>query len=168
MEENQVILHLGSNLGDRSKNLEDAVQLIEEKIGILVERSRIFETEPWGVTSQPLFLNMALTLTSTILPNQVLQIIHQIESQLGRKRLARWDARLIDIDILYFNDWVIKSPILTIPHPYLQDRRFVLIPLLDIAPDFIHPTLQKNTKELLSLCTDSLKVNAFDNSKNIT
>jgi 2-amino-4-hydroxy-6-hydroxymethyldihydropteridine diphosphokinase len=152
---NTVYLSLGSNLGNRMKYLDDALVLIEEKIGKIVKRSSVYETEPWGIRDQSMFLNMAVCVTTNLTAVLLLETILEIEQKLGRIRIAKWYERIIDIDILFYNNMIINEDDLIIPHPYLQERKFVLEPLVEIAPDFIHPVLKITVKELLLKCTDN-------------
>jgi len=149
-----VFLLLGSNLGERLQILKSAAGLIEERVGTIRAASSIYETAPWGVLDQPVFLNQVLEVQTELMPEEVLRIILEIEHELGRIRYERWGARVIDIDMLYFNDLVLDSARLTLPHPRLHERRFTLVPLTEIAPDFLHPLLQKTSRELLDNCTD--------------
>lgn len=154
----QVFLLLGSNLGDRPQVLAAVREMIAEQAGSIVNQSAIYETEPWGITDQPAFLNQVIEITTSLLPEDLLRIILNIEHDLGRIRYERWGARVIDIDILYFGQTIMDSARLTLPHPRIQDRRFVLAPLAEIAPDFIHPVLQKTTSKLLEQCPDTSAV----------
>jgi 2-amino-4-hydroxy-6-hydroxymethyldihydropteridine diphosphokinase len=154
----QVFLLLGSNLGDRPQVLAAAREMIAGQAGSIVNQSAIYETEPWGITDQPAFLNQVLEITTSLLPEDLLRIILNIEHDLGRIRYERWGARVIDIDILYFGQTIMDSARLTLPHPRIQDRRFVLAPLAEIAPGFIHPLLQKTTSKLLEQCPDTSAV----------
>ncbi|MEM1323132.1 MAG: 2-amino-4-hydroxy-6-hydroxymethyldihydropteridine diphosphokinase [Bacteroidota bacterium] len=158
----QVYLHLGSNQGDRQQQLEGAQALIEASIGRIGQCSAIYETAAWGITDQEDFLNMALVVESALPPEAVMQAILAIEEQMGRKRVEKWGPRVIDIDILFYDQLLINQPNLTIPHPHLQDRAFVLVPLLEIAADFYHPILQKTIEELYIECRDSLDVLLFE------
>lgn len=156
--ENTIYLLLGSNLGDRIQILSNAGELIMQRVGQITSKSSIYETAPWGVLNQPSFLNQVLEVTTQRAPEDVLRIILEIEHELGRVRYERWGARVIDIDILYFQDFIIDSARLTVPHPRLHERRFTLIPLAEIAPDFIHPVFKKNSIQLLKECADISEV----------
>lgn len=159
---NIAYLLLGTNLGDRSSYLSQATVSIGQRIGLVQGASSIYETEPWGVTGQPNYWNQVLSVETTLKPAEMLAEIHGIEKTLGRKRHIRWEARPIDIDILYYNDWIIEQPDLTIPHPRLAERRFVLVPLTELAPDFVHPLLHKTNRNLLAECADPLAVSKIN------
>lgn len=154
----QVFLLLGSNLGDRPQVLAAARGAIGEQGGSIAGQSAIYETAPWGITDQPAFLNQVIEISTSLLPEDLLRIILNIEHDLGRVRYERWGARVIDIDILYFGQTVMDSARLTLPHPRIQGRRFVLAPLAEIAPDFLHPLLQKTSSQLLEECPDTSAV----------
>jgi 2-amino-4-hydroxy-6-hydroxymethyldihydropteridine diphosphokinase len=149
-----IFLLLGSNLGDRLQTLQVTRDMIGEKVGEISIRSSVYETAPWGVTDQPAYLNQVIVINTAQEPEEILRNILDIEHELGRIRYERWGARVIDIDLLYYNDLMLDSARLTVPHPRLQDRRFTLIPLVEIAPDFINPVLQKTSIQLLSECSD--------------
>ena len=149
-----IFLSLGSNLGDRQAVLALAREQIAKRVGEISSESSVYETEPWGVADQPAFLNQVIRVETTLAPEEVLRIILDIEHELGRVRYERWGARVIDIDLLYYNALVLDSARLTLPHPRLQDRLFNLIPLAEIAPGFVHPSLKKTSLELLESCTD--------------
>jgi 2-amino-4-hydroxy-6-hydroxymethyldihydropteridine diphosphokinase len=153
-----VYLLLGTNLGDRFDNLEKAVQLLAQQTGEVTQKSAVYETAPWGVNDQPPFLNQVVNLQTEMAPDVLLEKVLDIEQQLGRKRLRKWGERLIDIDILYFEDMIINAERLQVPHPELHNRRFTLVPLQEIAPDFIHPIFAQTTTELLEECPDKLEV----------
>jgi len=156
-----VFLLLGSNLGDRLKILEHALQLIENEIGHIKMRSSIYRTKAWGIEEQPDFLNQVVEIESDLSPGNMLKKVNDIEEKLGRKRRIRWDARMIDIDILYYGELILKTELLIIPHTQIENRNFALIPMVEIAPDFIHPKLLLTQKELLSRCKDKLAVKKF-------
>jgi 2-amino-4-hydroxy-6-hydroxymethyldihydropteridine diphosphokinase len=145
---NLVYLSLGSNLGDRQAHLRDAQGRLEA-IGRVVAVSSLFETEPVEFTQQPWFLNCALALETSQTPQQLMTAILRIEEEMGRRRLEKKGPRLIDIDILLFGDRIVDSRELTIPHAAMHQRRFVLEPLAEIAPEVIHPIFKKTIRELL-------------------
>ena len=155
---NKVYLSIGGNLGKRRANLAKAVFLINQQIGSVITVSSLYKTKAWGVENQPDFLNQVLIVETRLSPEQVLATALAIETKMGRKRERKWYTRLIDIDVLFYGQEVIKTDNLTLPHPFLQDRNFVLVPLAEIAPDYIHPILKKYVKELLNTCPDGLAV----------
>jgi 2-amino-4-hydroxy-6-hydroxymethyldihydropteridine diphosphokinase len=156
-----IYILLGSNKGDRLSNLERAIQQISLHVGIINQKSSIYETAAWGKTDQSAFLNSVIRIKSKLLPEALLDKLLEIERSIGRLRTERWGPREIDLDILFFGDLVIKSEHLQVPHPAIQNRRFTLIPLAEIAPNFVHPMLQKNCLQLLNECTDTLEVTKF-------
>ncbi|HQT21751.1 MAG: 2-amino-4-hydroxy-6-hydroxymethyldihydropteridine diphosphokinase [Sphingobacteriales bacterium 17-39-43] len=151
-------LLLGSNLGNRRKYIKSAISEIEAKLGSIAQRSSIYQTASWGKHDQPDFLNQVIELKTILKPQDLLSGILSIEADLGRKRVEKWGSRIIDIDILLYEDQVINEAELIIPHPYLAFRRFCLMPLFEIAPEFIHPVLKKNIQELLLELSDDLFV----------
>jgi len=156
-------LLLGSNLGDRPYYLKTAVGLLQKNGVELVTYSSIYESEPWGINDQPLFLNAVLQIETKLSPDELLACCLKIEKEMGRKRIRKWGERLIDIDILYFDEVIIQDNELTIPHPGIPERRFTLLPLSEIAPKFIHPSLQKSQSELLDHCADPLNCHPISN-----
>lgn len=144
-----VYLALGTNLGDRSANLRAAIGALLPEVKVLAE-SKIYETPPWGIENQPAFLNMAVKCETTLKPEPLLKCLKQLEARLGREKSFRWGPRLIDLDILFYDDLLFESDALTLPHPRLHERAFVLVPLADIAPEYIHPVLRKTIRELLA------------------
>lgn len=155
---NTAMLISGSNEGDRQAQLRQARQLLEQEAGELLRYSGVYETAAWGREDMPPHLNQVLVLATPLDALTLLHKIHLIESRLGRTRQERWGLRTIDIDILFFNQDILRQDMLQIPHPRLQDRRFVLIPLAEVAPDFIHPGLKKSITTLLQECKDNLSV----------
>jgi len=158
VKSNQVYLGLGSNLGDRQENLALARQLISEQIGDIVVQSSIYETAAWGLTDQNDFLNQVICVTTKYEASEVLKKVLAVELSMGRVREIKWGIRLIDIDILYYNDAIVMFDNLAVPHPFIHERRFVLAPLAEIAPDFIHPQLKQTNAALLAHCTDTSEV----------
>lgn len=154
-----VYLGLGSNLGDRFLNLKAAQTALAPHLRILAA-SPVYETAPWGYVDQPSFLNQVLHLETDLAPIALLATLKQAEVGLGRKASFRYGPRLIDIDILFYDDLVMASPDLVIPHPRLAERAFVLVPLADLAPEFPHPILGKTICELLS-SVDASQVHLF-------
>ncbi|MEO6814880.1 MAG: 2-amino-4-hydroxy-6-hydroxymethyldihydropteridine diphosphokinase [Ginsengibacter sp.] len=158
---NTLYLITGSNIGDRNKHLARAVDLIKKNIGIVSKNSSIYETEPWGNKSQSRFYNQILIVESKLSPENVMKAILGIEKEMGRIRTVKNAARIIDIDILFFNNEIINTPSVTVPHKEIQNRRFVLMPLNEIAPGLVHPGLGKTIRELLLTSKDKLDVKAL-------
>lgn len=154
----RVYLATGSNMGDKAANLATALELIELYVGDLAQVSAVYRTAAWGKEDQPEFLNQAMSVDTKLEPETLLLAVMEIEQKMGRQRRIRWGERLIDIDILFYGQLVSHSQRLTIPHPFIQERNFVLQPLLEIAPDFIHPVFQKSIRELAAACPDPLGV----------
>ncbi|SOE23241.1 2-amino-4-hydroxy-6-hydroxymethyldihydropteridinediphosphokinase [Spirosomataceae bacterium TFI 002] len=144
---NQVYLGLGSNLGDRAVFLQSAIDELQS-LGNVTKRSKIIETAAWGITDVPSYLNMAVLLETEILPLALISKILQIETKLGRQRGQKWGSRVIDIDILFFNNWILNTEGLNIPHPFIVERMFVLDPLLELDEQLIHPILLKSIGQL--------------------
>ena len=155
-------LLLGGNLGDRSSFLTEARQYIAARVGKITQHSKLYETAAWGKTDQPAFLNQVLEVKTHLAPDQVLQEINNIEKELGRVRLEHWGARVIDIDILFYDDVVLQTQRLTIPHPQLHLRRFTMLPLTEITPRLVHPVSGKTVEELLKECPDTLEVREYE------
>jgi 2-amino-4-hydroxy-6-hydroxymethyldihydropteridine diphosphokinase len=152
----EVYLGLGSNLGDRLRNLDKAERTITSLIGPVIKASGIYETTSWGFKSSSNFLNKVINIETGLLPEDLLEKILFIESAMGRVREGKgYTSRIIDIDILFFGNQIINAEFLTIPHPLIAERKFVLVPLFSIAPDFVHPVTGKSIRELLETCTDS-------------
>jgi len=155
-------LSMGSNLGDRLRYLKKAIEKIGESKRIsVINISSIYETEPVGNENQPRFLNLVIEVQTSLDPLPLLERLLAIEKEMGRKREDRWGPRNIDIDILIYDDLVMESDQLTIPHPRMHQRKFVLVPLAEIAPQTLHPLLKKNVKEIKESCDDNSEVNVF-------
>ncbi len=155
---NTVYILTGGNLGDRSVNMETAQKFLSGEIGKIERSSLVYETAAWGNNNQPDFYNQVHIIKTTLTAREIMKEILTIEERMGRKRTFKNAARLIDIDILFFNDEIINIPGLIIPHAEITNRRFVLEPLNELSPKMIHPMLNKTMSELLSTCSDNLKV----------
>ncbi len=142
-------LALGTNLGDRLANLRLAIDALAPQVRV-VARSHVYETAAWGYEDQPAFLNMALRAETELIPSALLAYLKKLEAELGRQPNFRWGPRLIDIDILLYDDLVLDAPELNIPHARLHERAFVLVPLADLAPALVHPRLGKTIRQLAS------------------
>ena len=158
---NQVVFILGGNLGDRLRLIEESVELMVSHFGSNTGKSSIFETAAWGGKSNGNYLNQVLVFNTSFFPEEILEVILEIELKMGRTRGEKWGDRTMDIDILYFGNEKFHSERLTIPHPFLQERRFVLEPLAEILPDLVHPVLSKTNRELLQNCLDKSSVKIF-------
>jgi len=159
------ILITGSNEGNREELLKQGREQLAAEAGQVIRQSGIYETASWGREDLPPHLNQVLVLQTSFDPFTLLHCIHHIENNLGRNRQERWGQRTIDIDILFFDQEIIYQDQLQIPHPRIQERRFVLIPLAEIAPDLIHPKLQKSVATMLLECKDSLAVERIGEGK---
>ena len=155
---NIIYIQIGSNIGDRKSNIQKSMLQIETKLGKICRSSKIYESSPWGYTKQKDFLNSVIKVESDFNPFETLEILQKIENDLGRVRKKKWDERIIDLDILLFNDQIINTVNLTIPHQYIQERNFVLVPLNEIAPSYKHPKYKKSISCLLNECKDLEKV----------
>lgn len=160
---NEIYLITGGNIGNKRLNLETAAVMIEKNIGKIIRSSKIYETDAWGITDQDTFYNQVHLVKSKLSAQQIIRAILKIEKEMGRIRTIKNAARIIDIDILLFNDEIINEQDLTIPHKEIPNRRFVLTPLNELAPQLIHPVLKKNIHALLADCTDNLKVTPVNN-----
>ena len=157
---NKAYLLIGSNIGDRKLYLLEAKHFLNT-IGHVAKASSIYETAAWGKTNQATFLNQALLLETVLEATELLNNILGIEEKMGRRRLEQYGSRIIDIDILLFNDDIIDTPTLTVPHPAMVNRSFTLIPLAEIASNIVHPVYNKTIQILLKECTDMLSVEKF-------
>ena len=154
-------LHLGSNQGHKVGHIVSALVLIEKEIGPIHATSSFYETAAWGLEEQEDFVNMAIKVETYLSPTELILAVAKIETKLGRKRVEKWGPRIIDIDIILYEDLVIKQENLEIPHPRMGDRRFVLVPMVEIAADVIHPITKLTLKEMLDECADQLTVKKF-------
>lgn len=159
---NKAYLLIGGNLGEREQHLATARELIVAQCGPLVAISALYETAPWGNSDQPAFLNQALELDTTLNARQLIRRLLKVEKLMGRTREEKYGPRLIDIDIILFNNEKHNYHFLKLPHPEMQNRRFVLVPLAEIAADVIHPVLKKTISELLEECPDTLPVTRME------
>ena len=159
---NIVFLQLGSNIEDRILYLENAVKMIENEIGNILTKSKIYESTPWGVKKQHNFLNQIIEITTKLSENTLLDQILEIEKRIGRIRNEKWGERCIDIDILFYNNSIIETQNLSIPHKLIPKRMFVLLPLSKIAPKMIHPIYNKTIEELMFECQDFELVNEYE------
>ena len=157
----EVYLLLGSNVGDRDSNLSRAIELINRSAGELIKVSLLYETAAWGKTEQAAFLNQAICISTALTPLALLSLLKSIEKEVGRISTEKWGPRVIDIDILFYGSEIIQAPELQVPHPYLPVRRFALLPLSEIAEDFIHPVLRRSVNALLSECPDGSDVRLY-------
>ena len=155
---NTVYLGLGTNLENREIQLERARHLIHERIGIIEAMSSVYETEPWGYSDQPAFLNQVILIRTSLIPSEILELTKSIENSLGKNTPFPNGPRTIDIDILFFNDHIIRDSDLSVPHPKIEERNFVLIPLLEIAADHTHPVHGKSISQLHHECIDTSEV----------
>lgn len=158
---NTAYLLTGGNLGERVHNLAMARELVEAQTGNIIAASSLYETAAWGNTDQPAFLNQAIMIESPLNARQLIRRILKIEKKMGRVREEKYGPRLIDIDILLFNNEKHNYQFLKLPHPEMQNRRFALLPLAEIAPEIIHPVLKKTITELLQECKDELEVKKY-------
>jgi len=157
----EIYLLLGANLGDPKSQVELAIGEIVKAIGPIIRKSSLYQSEAWGLTDQPPFINQIVVIGSTKTPHEILGITQSIEQKLGRVRKQKWGERIIDIDILYFGGHVINEEDLVIPHPFIPDRKFTLLPLVEIAASYLHPVLDLSNQQLLEMCTDNLNVNLY-------
>ncbi len=158
---NKTYLLLGSNMGNSQQQLSIAIKNITQKIGGVIRKSKLYTTAAWGNTNQPDFLNQVIVVETKHTALQTIKTILGIEEEMGRVRTKKNAPRIIDIDILFFNKEIIAEKILTVPHPKIQNRRFVLIPLNELSPNFKHPVIKKTMHQLLVNCYDTLDVKKF-------
>ena len=160
---NVAYLCLGGNIGNRETSIQLAVSEINQRVGKVISASRIYQTEAWGVENQQAYLNVCLEISTELSSLELIHTLLDIEKQYGRERNANelYASRTIDIDILFYNNEIIGNKNLTIPHPRLHLRKFVLIPLCDIIPNYLHPILNKSIFNLLNECDDTLEVTLY-------
>jgi 2-amino-4-hydroxy-6-hydroxymethyldihydropteridine diphosphokinase len=151
MDEHLAYLALGSNVGNRAANLKAAIGALPPQMEVKA-KSRVYETPPWGYVNQDKFLNQVLKVQTYLKPEQLLKHLKRLELALGRETTFQNGPRLIDIDILFYDDLVFESSTVTIPHPRLHERGFVLMPLMDIAPDLVHPVKKQSIRQLIAFC----------------
>jgi len=149
-----VYLSLGSNIGNRSANLKQAISSLRPQMEVKA-RSKVYETPPWGYTEQDKFLNQVVKVSTYLEPEPLLKHLKRLEIALGRKETFHYGPRLIDMDILFYDALVLETPQLILPHPHVHERGFVLIPMMDVAPDLVHPVKGKSIRELLALTSAS-------------
>ncbi len=166
----KVALSLGTNLGNRLENLTQAIYLINNTVGEIIDTSNIYETEPWGFQCKNFFLNSAATLNTYLSPQNLLLELQKIEKILGRTHKTKdsYQARIIDIDIIFYGNKIIKSENLAIPHPHMHKRKFVLFPLNEIAPTWKHPVYNLAVKQLLEICPDNSEINLYKPKLSVT
>jgi 2-amino-4-hydroxy-6-hydroxymethyldihydropteridine diphosphokinase len=162
---NDVYLLIGGNIGDRMYFLNESMKKIGHLCGEIIQKTSVYETEAWGKTNQSSFLNQILRIDTALTPHELLKKLLEIEQSFGRVRTEKNGARTIDIDILYYNDAIISDPTLIIPHPRIADRKFVLIPMAEIAIDHVDPVHKISIKELLTNCQDNLLAIKYINNE---
>lgn len=162
MKTNTAYIALGTNMGDTYHHLVTACKQIEKHLGTIVLKSSVIQTPPWGdIKGQNDFLNAVVAVDTPLPPALLMEKMLEIEAQMGRIRNLKWGPRTIDLDLIYYADQVVQTPHLQVPHPYLQNRRFVLYSLNEIAPDFVHPLLQKTNRQLLETCEDDTLITLY-------
>lgn len=165
MASESVFVLLGSNLGDRELLVNQAYKMMDKRCGEIVAKSRLYESEPWGFQAEYWFLNQVIVLKTTLSPDDLMRKLLSIEKELGRDRSQPHEgyvSRPMDLDILYYGSEIIDTQMVTAPHPRLHQRRFTLLPLCDVAPDFVHPTMKKTNLQLLDECQDAGQVNIYN------
>lgn len=153
-----VYILLGSNQGNLAQQLENACLDIENEIGNIEDKSSYYQTAAWGNTQQDAFLNQVISVRTELNPKAILEKLLAIEAKMGRQRITKWEPRILDLDILFYDKLLLDETDLIIPHPHIQDRRFTLVPLVEIAANFIHPHLHLSMEALLEICPDPLMV----------
>ena len=155
-----VAISIGTNLGKREHNISTAIENLQFCCGKVIKQSALYETEPWGFKSRDLFLNQVIVLVTEMEPEILMQQLLQIENSMGRERSSgsNYSSRLIDLDILFYDDRIINTEMLVIPHPRLHERNFILMPAAEIIPEFLHPVLRKSIAQLQLECPDKQKV----------
>lgn len=156
----KVVLLIGGNLGDRLSNMRRAEERLSHHMDC-ERRSSLYETEAWGGKSSGKYLNRVMVMASDKSPLEILEVTQEVEASLGRERVTKWGDRTMDIDILYYDSDFVDLPKLKIPHPLIQERRFALVPLAEVLPDFVHPLLKLNQVELLERTKDRSEVKLF-------
>lgn len=160
-----VFISLGSNLGDRNQQISMAFEMVAAAFGPVIAASSVYETSPWGIKDQPSFLNQCMSIETEVPAEEILRLLLSFEDALGRQRRGKWNSREIDIDVLFYGENIIETDQITIPHPSIHQRKFILTPLKEIAPDFTHPVLMKSITELESICTDDSLVAIYDGAE---
>ena len=155
---NIAYLLIGGNLGNRSANLKKAILLIDQTCGKIIQSSAIYETAAWGLTNQPSFFNQAIKLQTNLAPELLMEQLLAIEKKMGRVRSKKLGPRIIDLDMLFYNQIILNTDLLVLPHPAIAERRFALLPLTEIASNFLHPVHKKTIEDLLLACPDQLDV----------
>ena len=159
-----VFILIGSNLGERKRLVNQACKMMEERCGVLISKSKLYESEPWGFEAEHWFLNQVVRIDTVLSPDELMKTQLSIEKELGRDRSVPHEgyvSRSIDLDILYYGEEIVDTEMVAAPHPRLQERRFVLVPLCDVAPCLVHPLLRKTNRQLLEECQDKGKVNIY-------
>lgn len=159
---NEAFILMGGNVGNRLQHLKTALELISIRCGSIVRTSSVYQTAPWGNPDQQDFLNQAILLQTELHPQELMKQLLMVEQRMGRIRDVKYGERNIDLDILFYNDEIINERHLTIPHPQIPNRRFVLVPMAELNPGFVHPVLHKTIAELLETCPDDLPVLIYE------
>lgn len=152
----------GSNLGEREVQLRRAQEWVNAEVGKVVSTSRLYQTSPWGNIDQPDYLNQVWQITTVLDPFRLMQYLLELEQRANRKRIQRWGARTLDLDLLFYEDYIIRTEVLQLPHPRLHERNFVLIPMEEIAADWMHPVLKKTIAELRRISMDEEEVGVWN------